>query len=71
MSKRNSREAKARRRAERAEHRDQMNARELADVRSWADVADMAQRGETLPCGCDAHELLHSPGWHTLDELDG
>jgi hypothetical protein len=68
MSKRNTREAKARRRAEREARANRSHGSDLVDVRSWAEVADMAQRGETLPCGCDAHELLHSDGWQTLDD---
>jgi hypothetical protein len=27
------------------------------------------RRSAPLPSGCDAHELLHSGGWHALDEL--
>jgi hypothetical protein len=69
MSKRNSREAKARRRSERAGRRTGADSeQQLVDVRPWPEIVDMAQRGETLPCGCDAHELLHSDGWQMLDD---
>lgn len=42
----------------------------LVQVQSWDEVTAAAERGETLSCGCDAHQLLHSGGWHTFDELD-
>lgn len=71
MSRRNSREAKALRRADRAAHRDQVDNRLLVQVHLGDELMLQAERGETLPCGCDARDLLHSPGWHTVDELDG
>jgi hypothetical protein len=79
MSKRNTREAKARRRAERAA-RKVHPSRELATVQPvdgqyMAELARQAEAGETLPCGCDAHQMLHDvlqiqdgylpPGWTT------
>lgn len=72
MSRRNSREGKARRRAQRAANR--QHAADLTDVRSLDEVITLAHAGEKLPCGCDAHEMLHEvleigegripPGWH-------
>jgi hypothetical protein len=59
MSRRNSREGKARRRAERAAQRDQQHIADLADVHSYDELVRLAEAGETLPCGCDAHALLH------------
>jgi hypothetical protein len=29
------------------------------DVQSWDELVALAHRGEQLPCGCDAHALLH------------
>lgn len=73
MSRRNSREAKARRRAERASRQ-----AAHAEMHSLAEVAAAAERGEVLPCGCDAAGLLAEvrqieggvlpPGWHDLSE---
>jgi len=31
----------------------------LTDVHSYDELVGLAERGETLPCGCDAHQLLH------------
>ena len=74
MSKRNSREGKARRRAERAARVNPAHAQDLTDVQSLDELAVLARAGETLPCGCDAHQTLHEllgigdgrlpPGWH-------
>ena len=60
MSRRNSREAKARRRAERA-------ATVTVDVMAGVDVLRAAAEHQTLPCGCDAHDLLYHSGWQWLD----
>jgi hypothetical protein len=62
MSKRNSREAKARRRAERAARKGQatpVDGDDLVDVKTMPELIAMAERGETMQCGCDAHALLH------------
>lgn len=69
MSRRNSREGKAKRRAERAERRKllddparlvsvTLSADGSTDVRSLDELARMAERGERLPCGCDARQHL-------------
>jgi len=42
----------------------------LVHVQEFGHLVGQAERGETLPCGCDAHQLLHGGGWHTFDELD-
>lgn len=76
MSARNSRAAKAARRKVRARRDGERPAvREfdpdgLVQIQTWDEVTSAAGRGETLPCGCDAHQLLHSGGWRSLDELD-
>ena len=60
MSKRNTRAAKARRRAQRVARkplRPEFHAD--VDVQSWDELVALAHRGEQLPCGCDAHALLH------------
>lgn len=68
MSKRNTKAAKARRRADRARReqaRCEQAARQarsfapLVDVQSLNELVVAAGHGERLPCGCDAHELLH------------
>jgi hypothetical protein len=76
MSKRNSREAKARRRAERAQ-RDAARG-DLVEVHAIEDVAALADRGEPMPCGCDAAEYLVAaeafargeipPGWQRFSD---
>jgi hypothetical protein len=69
VSKRNTRTAKASRRKERARSAELPYWDDsLADVHSMPELVGMAERGETLPCGCDAHQLLHSGGWHTFDD---
>lgn len=71
MSKRNNRNEKARRRQERtARDASRPDPAELVQVQSYDELVGQAERGEMLPCGCDAHQLLHSGGWHTFDELD-
>jgi hypothetical protein len=66
VSKRNSKAGKARRRAERARQvEDHQDLGDLVEVQSLAEVEALARRGECLPCGCDAHELLHE----MLDDL--
>ena len=72
MSKRNSRQAKASRRKARASH-DEANRShgndsgdDLVRVQTYDEFVGQAERGETLPCGCDAHELLHSDGWQSF-----
>lgn len=71
MSKRNTHDAKAARRAA----REKIHARAAADITAGLpsvdihdgdELADLAARGERLPCGCDAHELLHGGGWERL-----
>lgn len=42
----------------------------LVQVQMYDELVGQAERGETLPCGCDAHQLLHGGGWHTFDELE-
>lgn len=37
---------------------------ELVHVQEFGELVGQAERGETLPCGCDAHSLLHGGGWH-------
>jgi hypothetical protein len=61
MSKRNSREAKARRRAERAARKEvvPVDGHGLVDVKTMPELVAMAERRETMACGCDAHGLLH------------
>jgi hypothetical protein len=77
MSRANSRAAKARRRLERQQRDDAVDPVQHpgfdADVMTLDELTDAATRGDTLPCGCDAHELLHDqleieaghlpPGW--------
>jgi len=65
VSARNKRSAKAARRKDRARrdrlsngHGDRLND-SLADVHSLDELVSLAERGATLPCGCDAHALLH------------
>lgn len=70
MSRRNSREGKARRRAERAV------SQPSAEVHDFDEMVALAERGERMPCGCDAHQLLHEyleieagripPGWQAV-----
>jgi len=62
MSKRNTKAAKARRRAQRAQaarRPPEPDLHALVDVKSWDELVGLAHRGECLPCGCDAHALLH------------
>jgi len=60
MSARNTRAAKAARRKDRArKDRQQADHGDLTAVHSLPELVDLAERGETLPCGCDAHQLLH------------
>jgi hypothetical protein len=69
MSKRNSRAAKARRRQDRVQaNRSHGNDSDdgLVQVQAYDELVGQAERGETLPCGCDAHELLHSDGRQML-----
>jgi hypothetical protein len=74
VSVRNKRSAKAARRTDRA-RKDRQEANgyhgsDLAFVHSLPELADLAERGERLPCGCDAHDLLHGmltgDGWEEL-----
>lgn len=72
MSVRNKRSAKAARRHDRT-RRDQRHQNMsgthvdgLVEVHSLPELADLAERGATLPCGCDAHHLLNSDGWQVL-----
>ena len=73
MSKRNSKVAKAARRAGREAARANLHTPEpLVTVRSFGELVDAAEHGETLPCGCNAHELLHGDGWEEIGaEEDG
>lgn len=62
MSKRNSHEAKAARRAAREIH-DQAAAdiaagRPAVDIHGMDELTELADRGERLPCGCNAHDLF-------------
>ena len=75
MSRRNSHDAKRQRRAEREAHhaaaaRDRAAGLPSAEIHELDEMYDLAARGERLPCGCDAHELLHSmqtgDGWERL-----
>jgi hypothetical protein len=76
MSKRNSREAKARRRAERA-GRDASRA-DLVEVNSREQLAALAGRGEPMPCGCNPVEHMAAmdafargetpPGWQAFGD---
>ena len=63
MSKRNSHAAKAARRAAREVHAqaaaDTAAGRPAVDIHGLAEVTELAKRGERMPCGCDAHEMLH------------
>lgn len=64
MSARNTRVAKAARRQQRAVRSASVASREptadgLVQVQLYDELAGQAERGETLPCGCDAHQLLH------------
>lgn len=63
MSARNTRAAKAARRKDRARREaNSHNVRDadsLVDVHSYDELVSLAERGDRLPCGCDAHELLH------------
>ena len=62
MSKRNRRDVKARRRKERADRAADgalYDPDGLVRVQALPELMGMAERGETLECGCDAHELLH------------
>lgn len=38
----------------------------LVDVHTHDELVGLAERGEALPCGCDAHQLLHGGGWQRL-----
>ena len=67
MSARNTRAAKAARRKDRARRNSERPAADpdgLVQIQSWDELTSTAGRGGTLPCGCDAHELLHSAQWH-------
>lgn len=75
MSARNKRSAKAARRQERAARRTAVASSgptgdDLVRVQSYDELVGQAERGERLPCGCDAHELLHSGAWHMLADMD-
>jgi len=63
MSRRNSRVAKARRRAERGER---ARSQSLVEAMDGAEFFRAVAEHETLPCGCDAHDLLNGE-W----EVDG
>jgi hypothetical protein len=75
MSKRNSRAAKARRREDRPTENPSQDVTglPLVEVTPVDELVELARRGERLPCGCDAHKLLHDaidagagylpPGW--------
>jgi hypothetical protein len=72
MSRRNTREAKARRRADREARADQPDTPGLVQVQPWDELVGQAQRGETLTCGCDAHDVVHDllrgGGWQAFDD---
>lgn len=67
MSKRNTRAGKARRRRQREVSELSVRKSPLrgvnltpeSDITSIGELVELAERGETLPCGCDAHAMLH------------